>query len=71
MKRKYFLKYQLGTVQTVEILADAVRIQDGCYTFVKEGDSSLTPIAYSSLIPIAYYPIMQTIIYKVEEVKQD
>jgi hypothetical protein len=62
MKRKYFLKYQLGTVQTVEIVADKVHIQDGCYIFLKDGGSQW--------IPIAYYPIMQTIIYKVEEVKQ-
>ena len=59
MRKKYFLKYQLGTVQTIEIFADAVHIQDGCYKFVKDS-------AY-----VAYYPIMQTIIYKIEEVKQD
>jgi hypothetical protein len=63
MKRKYFLKYQLGTVQTVEIIADTVHIQDGCYKFLKDGGHEWTPIAY--------YPIMQTIIYKVEEVKQE
>lgn len=63
MKRKYFLKYQLGTVQSVEILADTVHIQDGCYKFVKDGQYEW--------IPIAYYPIMQTIIYKVEELKQE
>jgi hypothetical protein len=63
MRKKYFLKYQLGTVQTIEILADAVHIQDGCYKFVKDS-------AYE-WIPIAYYPIMQTIIYKVEDVKQE
>ena len=60
MRRKYFLKYQLGTVQSVEILADTVHIQDGCYKFVKD-----SPYEW---VPIAYYPIMQTIIYKIEEI---
>ena len=63
MRKKYFLKYQLGTVQTIEILADAVHIQDGCYKFVKDN-----PYEW---MPIAYYPIMQTIIYKVEELNKE
>jgi hypothetical protein len=63
MRKKYFLKYQLGTVKTIEILADAVHIQDGCYKFVKDN-----PYEW---MPIAYYPIMQTIIYKVEELNKE